>query len=122
MGVYSLVAAIVKLDDAGLYLLKTPSDAAAANLRKALGKGILVVAPWLMKSLSVVGTLAMFLVGGGILVHSVPWINDLIALLSEALPLLAPVAGILVNFVTGIVAGSVVLLIVHCVARFKDEG
>ena len=122
VGVYSLVAAIVKLDDAGLYLLKTPSDAAAANLRKALGKGILVVAPWLMKSLSVVGTLAMFLVGGGILVHSVPWINDLIALLSEALPLLAPVAGILVNFVTGIVAGSVVLLIVHCVAHFKDEG
>ncbi|ERI50663.1 hypothetical protein N878_25260, partial [Pseudomonas sp. EGD-AK9] len=67
VGVYGLVAAIVKLDDAGLYLSQRASRAA-----QALGRGILRLAPWLMKSLSVLGTAAMFMVGGGILVHGLP--------------------------------------------------
>lgn len=66
-GVYSLVAGIVKLDDLGLYLIqKTEAD---DSLSDHLGRGILRLCPWLMKTLSVVGTLAMFLVGGGILLH-----------------------------------------------------
>ena len=67
VGVYGLVAGIVKLDDLGLWLSRQASNAA-----QALGRGIVAAAPWLMKTLSVVGTAAMFLVGGGILVHGVP--------------------------------------------------
>jgi len=75
VGVYGLVAGIVKLDDAGLHLSRKPSAPLAAT-----GRGILRAAPWLMKFLSVAGTAAMFLVGGGILVHGFhalgEWIRD----------------------------------------------
>jgi predicted DNA repair protein MutK len=67
VGVYGLVAGIVKLDDLGLYLSRR-----ADAFRQRLGRGILAAAPWLMKGLSVAGTAAMFLVGGGILAHGVP--------------------------------------------------
>jgi predicted DNA repair protein MutK len=67
VGVYGLVAGIVKLDDAGLYLSRQASKAA-----QALGRGIVSFAPWLMKGLSVAGTAAMFLVGGGIILHGLP--------------------------------------------------
>jgi predicted DNA repair protein MutK len=70
VGVYGLVAGIVKLDDAGLYLNRQASAAA-----QALGCGLLAAAPWLMKGLSVVGTVAMFLVGGGIISHGWPWLH-----------------------------------------------
>ena len=63
-----LVAAIVKLDDLGLALLK----AKTSTLARALGRAILAFAPWLMRALSVLGTAAMFLVGGSILLHGVP--------------------------------------------------
>jgi uncharacterized protein len=66
VGVYGLVAGIVKLDDAGLYLSR-----AGNAVRRGLGAAILRLAPWLMKTLSVVGTAAMFMVGGGILVHGI---------------------------------------------------
>ncbi len=72
VGVYGLVAGIVKLDDGGLLLTRTVGDSAWARFRRACGRGILRAAPWLMKFLSVAGTTAMFLVGGGILVHGVP--------------------------------------------------
>ena len=64
VGVYGLVAGIVKMDDLGLYLLRKP-----AGLAQALGRGLLRTAPVLMKVLAVAGTAAMFLVGGGIVVH-----------------------------------------------------
>jgi predicted DNA repair protein MutK len=65
------VAAIVKLDDAGSLLAVRPERWLAA-----LGRGILAVAPWLMRGLSVAGTAAMFLVGGGIIAHGIPIIHD----------------------------------------------
>jgi predicted DNA repair protein MutK len=71
IGVYGLVAAIVKLDDAGSLLAVRPERWLAA-----LGRGILAVAPWLMRGLSVAGTAAMFLVGGGIIAHGIPIIHD----------------------------------------------
>jgi predicted DNA repair protein MutK len=71
VGVYGLVAGIVKLDDGGLYLSR--SDSAPV---RAFGRGILTAAPWLMKFLSVAGTAAMFLVGGGILTHGIPMLHD----------------------------------------------
>src|SRR5512139_2242938 len=77
IGVYAVVAGIVKLDDAGLYLVKI----GAANLWGAwwrtFGKGLLRLAPYLMKTLSIVGTAAMFLVGGGILTHGLPGAHSL---------------------------------------------
>src|SRR6185503_1483925 len=72
IGVYGLVAGIVKLDDAGLYLSKR------AGAARAFGDFILALAPWLMKGLSVAGTAAMFLVGGGILVHGIPPLHRLL--------------------------------------------
>ena len=60
IGVYGLVAGIVKLDDAGLYLSRR-----AGRVSRAVGAAILKVAPYLMKGLSIAGTAAMFLVGGG---------------------------------------------------------
>ena len=70
VGVYGVVAGIVKLDDWGLYLSRRQ-----AAWRRSLGGLILRGAPWLMKGLSVVGTAAMFFVGGGILVHGWPWLH-----------------------------------------------
>ncbi|WP_369934717.1 DUF808 domain-containing protein [Xanthomonas tesorieronis] len=102
VGVYGLVAGIVKLDDLGLYL--TRKGAAAA----AIGRGILWLAPWLMRVLSIAGTAAMFLVGGGILVHS-------IGPLHHALEGIAPQgawSGVVLNLgnaLVGIVAGALVL-------------
>jgi predicted DNA repair protein MutK len=94
LGVYGLVAGIVKLDDAGRHL--TERGGAVA---KALGSFILLAAPWLMKGLGVAGTVAMFLVGGGILTHALPSLH---ALTGHRVPAL-------VDLVTGVIAGAVVL-------------
>lgn len=72
IGVYGLVAGIVRLDDVGLYLIRKPDESRLAGIQQWLGEWILRMAPRLMHTLSVVGTAAMFLVGGGILVHGVP--------------------------------------------------
>jgi predicted DNA repair protein MutK len=119
VGVYGLVAAIVKLDDAGLYLSQRASRAA-----QALGRGILRLAPWLMKSLSVLGTAAMFMVGGGILVHGLPpveaWVQQMAqgaATLGAAGPLLAELTPTLLNALLGILAGLLALPLASLGAR-----
>ena len=111
VGVYGLVAGIVKLDDAGLYLSQT-----GAALRRSIGRGILWLAPWLMKALSIAGTAAMFLVGGGILTHGlVPlhhWIEGITAAASSVPSVggaLAWITPLLIDAVVGIVAGALVL-------------
>ena len=102
VGVYGLVAGIVKLDDAGLYLSRRRGNAVAARLQRALGASLLGAAPLLMKGLGIAGTAAMFLVGGGILVHGVPALHALIKGL--ALPL-----SVLVDAAVGVVAGAAIL-------------
>jgi predicted DNA repair protein MutK len=72
VGVYGFVAAIVKMDDAGLYLMQNPAESLAGSFKRWFGKRLLLTAPLLMKTLSVVGTAAMFLVGGGIITHGIP--------------------------------------------------
>lgn len=119
VGVYGLVAGIVKLDDAGLYL----SQRGAAGLR-ALGNGLLWLAPWLMKTLSVVGTAAMFMVGGGILTHGLPVVHDLfhhwahaaggVAGIGAAFEWLLPT---LLNALFGVLVGGVVLAGVSLCAK-----
>lgn len=115
LGVYGLVAGIVKLDDFGLWLCRRGGALAG------LGRGIVAAAPWLMKTLSVVGTAAMFLVGGGIFVHG-------IAALQVLLDRLTPdgVAGVLVgmlgNGVIGVIVGALVLGVVELVQRLRRTG
>lgn len=119
IGVYALVAGIVKLDDAGLLLMKTPEDRFAAPARIALGRGLLTLAPWLMKTLSVLGTIAMFLVGGGILVHGVPGSHDWVHHLSELAGAVSWAVPVLVNLIGGLIAGMVVLALVSLVRRLR---
>ena len=109
-GVYGLVAGIVKLDDAGLHLSQTRGDGAATRFKQGLGRWILVFAPWLMKFLSIAGTAAMFLVGGGILTHGWPALHHAIEAFSAGLPgALGMLASVGADAVVGVVAGGVVL-------------
>ncbi|CAD0306844.1 DUF808 domain-containing protein [Xanthomonas hortorum] len=103
IGVYGLVAAIVKLDDLGLYLSKKGAALAA------FGRGILFGAPWLMKFLSVAGTVAMFLVGGHILVKDTPILHHAVMDLAKSAGSLGWLVEALGNMVVGVVAGAIVL-------------
>ncbi len=113
VGVYGLVAGIVKLDDAGLFLSGRPGDNAAARAQRGVGGVILRTAPWLMKGLSIAGTAAMFLVGGGILAHGLApvghWIDALEHSLGGVAGALIPLA---LNGGIGIVAGALTLAVV----------
>jgi hypothetical protein len=116
--VYGLVGAIVKLDDAGLYLLQRHADDAGRTLSRWLGAGLLRFAPMLMKTLSVAGTAAMFLVGGGILLHGLPGASHLIHPVLEAVDTVPAgqlwrfIAEPLINALAGILAGGLTLLAV----------
>ncbi len=115
VGVYGLVAGIVKLDDLGLWLSRR--DGAAAQ---GIGRAILKAAPWLMKGLSVAGTAAMFLVGGGILVHGVPPLHHAIEHLVQPLGGLArTVLPPLIDGLLGVVAGALVLAVVTGIQRLR---
>jgi hypothetical protein len=120
VGVYGLVAGIVKLDDAGLYLSGRSGRAA-----QALGRGILAAAPLLMKTLSVVGTAAMFMVGGGILVHGWPLLHHAVeaagsmAATWPAGALLAALVPTVLGALVGVVAGGLVLAGVTLVQRWR---
>jgi len=104
IGVYGLVAGIVKLDDAGLHLSQRANAAA-----RAFGRFLLASAPWLMKALSVLGTAAMFLVGGGILVHGLPLLHHAIAAMMPTSGALSMLATLVADAIVGIAAGALVL-------------
>ncbi|POP47601.1 hypothetical protein CHU32_00135 [Superficieibacter electus] len=116
IGVYGIVAIIVKLDDMGYWLAEKTNA-----LAQAAGKALLFIAPWLMKILSVVGTLAMFLVGGGIVVHGIAPLHHAIEHFSEhqsaaiqwAIPSLA-------NLLLGFVLGLIVVALVKTVSRLRQ--
>ncbi len=101
--VYGLVALIVKLDDFGLHLIRRGGASAAT------GRGIIAVMPWFMRALSVVGTLAMFLVGGGIIAHGAPFIADFLHQMHWESGLMAQVANLVVGLVSGAIVCAVVL-------------
>ncbi|HLL03709.1 MAG TPA: DUF808 domain-containing protein [Myxococcaceae bacterium] len=114
VGVYGLVGAIVKLDDAGYHLIKKPNAA-----QRGLGHALLAIAPRLMKFLSIAGTAAMFMVGGGILVHGIPFLHHLsegLAHGAAGVPGIGGVLGALMpsvfDAVAGIIAGGLALLLV----------
>ena len=123
VGVYGLVAGIVKLDDAGLHLSKRANTAVAA-----FGRGILRAAPWLMKGLAIAGTAAMFLVGGGILTHGIrvvdEWIKDAatgVAAVPGVGDVLGALTPMLVNAAVGIVAGGVVVAAVSVIRGLRGK-
>ena len=104
VGVYGLVAGIVKLDDFGLHL-----SSRASAFARSIGRGIVVAAPWLMKALSVAGTAAMFLVGGSILMHGFPALAHAVEELVHGLGGIGTVLLMLAEAVVGIAAGALVL-------------
>jgi predicted DNA repair protein MutK len=120
VGVYGVVAGIVKMDDLGLHLL-TRSGA----LARTIGRGLLLAAPRLMKALTVIGTAAMFMVGGGILTHGLP-LHHFIAHAAELAGGLPAVGGVLravtpllLDVLVGIVGGSLTLLGVKAVSAAR---
>jgi len=117
--VYGLVAGIVKLDDAGFYLIKETAQNFWGKFKRAFGRGLLVFAPFLMKSLSVLGTAAMFLVGGGILLHGVHVLDPFVTQMEEVAITVPGIGSILsllteslVGAVFGIIAGIILLVVV----------
>lgn len=118
VGVYGLVAGIVKLDDAGLYLSRTGSAVA-----RKLGESILWLAPWMMKTLSVLGTIAMFLVGGGILTHGLPPVYDAIHHFAEGFSgITAMLIPTLADGAFGLVVGALlVALVTPLLAWWQDR-
>jgi predicted DNA repair protein MutK len=116
IGVYGLVAGIVKLDDVGLYL-----NQQAAKWKQAIGRGLLVFAPWLMKTLSVVGTAAMFLVGGGILLHGIPALGHAVEHFAEGLGWASGVVNSLAGGAAGLLAGAVAVFIFNTINRLRGQ-
>lgn len=120
IGVYGLVAGIVKLDDGGLYLSKLTGASAWRAFQRSFGLGILWLAPWLMKGLSVAGTIAMFLVGGGILTHGITPLHQLIEQFTAKIGgTMAAIAPLMMDAVVGLAAGALVLAAVTLFKRFR---
>ena len=121
IGVYGLVAGIVKIDDGGLYLSQRSGGHSWSGLQRSFGRCILSTAPWLMRGLSVVGTAAMFLVGGGILMHGIAALERPVEAVTEGAAEISAALGavtpLLLNAVTGLVAGAVAFLVVTLVQR-----
>lgn len=123
VGVYGFVAMIVKIDDLGLYLTQQTS-----NIKQSIGRGLLVFAPKLMKTLTIVGTIAMFLVGGGIITHAVStlhhWSEEAVDHIQH-IPTVGSVIGALtptlINLLIGIVAGLAVVLVVGLIQKVRGK-
>jgi hypothetical protein len=125
VGVYGLVAGIVKLDDLGKHLMENGAAHAEPTFRQRTGYAILAVAPYLMKFLSVAGTVAMFLVGGGILAHGIPGIHHRVEQIIHPIeslqtvgPLLAGLLQMLLQGLLGVAGGAIVLATVNGSGRF----
>jgi predicted DNA repair protein MutK len=120
VGVYGLVAGIVKLDDGGLLLTRAVGDTGWARFKRMFGRGILRGAPWLMNGLSVAGTVAMFLVGGGILTHGIKPLHEVIEHLLAGVGALTQLLGpLLIDAVIGVIAGALTLVLVNGFKRLR---
>ncbi|PSW74321.1 DUF808 domain-containing protein [Photobacterium sp. GB-50] len=119
-GVYGLVAGIVKLDDAGLYLVNHSEQ---ASLKNRFGSLLVNIAPYLMKALAFVGTIAMFLVGGGIVVHTLPHSHEIVENIVQAvnLPGSASILPPLMNGIVGVIAGAAVVAVVTLINKIRGK-
>ena len=112
VGVYGIVAGIVRMDDIGLYLLRQGNAPA-----QIVGKWLLLAAPKLMKALMVIGTAAMFLVGGGIISHGIGPLHHAIEQVAGSVGVLGGIASLLLNAVVGVIGGALALLAVKAFSR-----
>ena len=123
VGVYGFVAMIVKIDDLGLYLAEQ-----ASSFKQTMGRGLLAFAPKLMKTLTIVGTIAMFLVGGGIITHTIPWFHhftedsvDYVQHIPTVGNIIGAVTPTLINLTIGFVAGLLVLIVIAMIQKMKPK-
>ncbi len=117
VGVYGLVAAIVKIDDAGLYLSRRQSGGS-----QTVGRALLKTAPYLMKGLSIAGTIAMFLVGGGILTHGIPALHHWIEAFSHAAGgFVGALAPTVIDAAVGVLTGAVIVAVVMGVKKLLPK-
>ncbi|MDN5513456.1 DUF808 domain-containing protein [Acinetobacter sp.] len=123
VGVYGFVAMIVKIDDLGLYLAEQ-----ASSFKQTVGRGLLAFAPKLMKTLTIVGTIAMFLVGGGIITHTIPWFHhftedsvDYVQHMPTVGNIVGAVTPTLINLAIGFVAGLLVLIVIAMIQKMKPK-
>lgn len=126
IGVYGLVAGIVKMDDVGLYLSQRRGEGIFTRLNRRIGASLVTAAPVLMKALTVIGTAAMFMVGGGILTHGIhvishafeqaaAWTNT-ITVVGPVLALMTPT---LLNAIFGVLAGAIAVFLLGAVQRMR---
>ncbi|MFT6086941.1 MAG: putative DNA repair protein MutK [Glaciecola sp.] len=127
VGVYGFVALIVKIDDLGLYLLRKSVSGSFDKIQRLTGRALLRFAPILMKTLTIVGTAAMFLVGGGIIAHGVPFLHhfvehsmDVISVLPTFGSIAGSLTGIALNGAIGILSGLLVVLVFSTVKKLKS--
>jgi predicted DNA repair protein MutK len=120
IGVYGLVAGIVKLDDLGLHLMLKKGKSFYKQLLRKIGEKLLALTPYLMRTLSVLGTAAMFMVGGSIIGHGVPALHHFIEHIAEVM-LNLPVVGGVLSIISPILVDAIIGLIVGaiCVAVFE---
>ena len=116
VGVYGLVAGIVKLDDVGAWLLTKP-----AAVAQAVGRVLLLAAPKLMKLLTIVGTAAMFMVGGSILVHGLPPVHHFIEHAASGAGALGWLVSLPLEMAVGFVAGALALGVMHIVSKVRGK-
>jgi uncharacterized protein len=116
VGVYGLVAGIVKLDDAGLYLLQRKTHSA-----RSIGHAIMWFAPKLMRTLSVVGTAAMFMVGGSILVHGWPWLGHALEALAAPMGAFKMLGTTLLDALAGVIVGGMGVAVWMAVQKLRPQ-
>lgn len=116
VGVYGLVAGIVKMDDLGLYLMKQ-----TGNAKQKIGEFLLSAAPKLMKFLSIAGTLAMFLVGGGILVHGIDFLHHEVEDLAHLIGVFEDITTMLLNALVGLIVGVIVVAFVSLIGKLRGN-
>jgi uncharacterized protein len=116
VGVYGLVAGIVKMDDAGLALMKSASSGA-----RAFGRGLVAFAPKLMKFLSVAGTIAMFTVGGSIIAHGWPWLHHAIESIAGGAGLMPSIIGFCLELLVGVAVGAVCVALWTLIQKIRGK-
>ena len=119
VGVYGLVAGLVKMDDVGLYMLRKSLTGTMNTMQRLIGRTLLVAAPAIMKTLAVVGTIAMFLVGGGILTHSIGFLHHVTVWATELVPSADFAMSILADGAVGVVSGAIIAIAVAAISKLK---
>ncbi|MFT4875303.1 MAG: putative DNA repair protein MutK [Bacteroidia bacterium] len=107
VGVYGIVALIVRMDDMGYKLIK----ANKSKFANTLGMGLVNALPWVIKTLNVVGTVALILVAGGIFTHNLYFVHDLISGIPK----------MLADTAAGLVVGLVAVLVVLLFKKIKSK-